>query len=268
MAATTTRISLSRLRVVIGILLWIGAAGGPAEGAREGLPPLPEYSIQRTVGPIVVDGKLDEPSWRAAEPVGPFDSPWYEGERAPRRTQARMLWDDEFLYVGFVVEDEHIVSTFTERDDPVWREDCVEVFVAPDPENVRVYFNFEFNALGTMLDRTSHLDQGLEWNAEGVRVAIVHAGTLNDDSDIDRGWVAEIAIPFQAFKGAARHLPPREGDTWRLNLYRINDESDRQHSVWSHTGTERPSFHEPERFGIVHFTTKPVGTPSADPERR
>jgi hypothetical protein len=249
----------------MGSLLSAGLAMAPAAGAWEGLPPLPEYTIRRTADPIVVDGKLDEPSWRAAEPVGPFRSPWYEGDR-PRATEARMLWDDDYLYVGFVVEDEHITAHLTERDDPVWREDCVEVFVAPDPDNVRIYFNFEFNAIGTMLDRTSYLDQGLEWNAEGVLVAITHDGTLNDASDTDRGWVAEIAIPFQAFAGAARRLPPHDGDTWRLNLYRLNDESDRQHSVWSHTGTERPSFHEPERFGVVRFSSRPVAATPADRE--
>ncbi len=253
--------------VLIGTLLLAGRTAGPVGGAEEALPPLPEYTIRRTVGPIQVDGRLDEPSWRAAKPVGPFDSPWYEGDRKPRATEARMLWDDEYLYVGFTVEDEHITSFYTDRDDPVWREDCVEVFVAPDPDNVPIYFNFEFNALGTILDRTSYLDQGLEWNADGIRVAVTYEGTLNDDSVPDEGWVAEIAIPFRAFAGAARHLPPRDGDTWRLNLYRLNDESDRQHSVWSHTGTERPSFHEPERFGVVHFSTEPAGSPPPDADR-
>jgi hypothetical protein len=67
-----------------------------------------------------------------------------------------MLWDEKNLYVSFVPRDKHVSSILTERDDPVSRDDAVEVFVAPDTADVRQYFNFEFNALGTILDRSPH----------------------------------------------------------------------------------------------------------------
>jgi hypothetical protein len=46
-------------------------------------------------------------------------------------------------------------------------------------------------------------------------------GTLNDESDEDTGFVTEIVIPSGSFVDTAPNVPPKPGDTWRLNLYRI-----------------------------------------------
>jgi len=218
---------------------------------------LPEYTILQTAGPIAVDGMLIERSWQAAEIIDAFVFPWWE-EGAKERTEARILWDDQNLYVAFVAHDRHISAVLTERDDPVSQDDCVEVFVAPDTGEVANYFNFEFNALGTILDRSPRNDRSKTWNAEGVEIGITIDGTLNEESDVDRLWIAEIAIPFATFADFSPQLPPRGGDVWRLNLYRTGGQVDLQYITWSDTRTARPSFHVPERFGIVRFSAAPV----------
>jgi len=219
--------------------------------------PLPEYTIRRAAGPIVIDGKMGEPSWPAAETVGEFMFPWWQaGEK--ERTEARILWDEQNLYVCFVAHDKHISAFFKERDEGVSRDDCVEVFIAPDPSDVSKYFNFEFNALGTILDRSPREKRSADWNAPGIKVAITHDGTLNDDADEDRMWTVEIAIPFDSFAEYCPRLPPADGDVWRLNVYRCGGEVNPQHSAWSNTAAPRPRFHVPERFGVVHFSTQPV----------
>jgi len=86
-----------------------------------------------------------------------------------------------------------------------------------------------------------------------VQVAITVRGTLNDSTDVDHGWIAEIAIPFADIAPYAPHLPQALGDIWRLNLYRIDDRSNRQYSLWSDTRRPRPQFDAPERFGVVRF---------------
>jgi hypothetical protein len=218
---------------------------------------LPEYTILQSAGSITLDGRLDEPSWQAAPTVGDFLFPWWEeGEKEP--TEARLLWDEWNLYVAFVAHDKHISATLTRRDDPVSRDDAVEVFVGPDTAAVGNYFNFEFNALGTILDRSPRDNRSSSWNAEGIVVAIAIDGTLGDESDEDRLWIAEIAIPFASFAEYAPHLPPGEGDVWRLNLYRIGGRVNPQFSVWSDTQTEKPQYHVPERFGVVRFAASPA----------
>lgn len=188
---------------------------------------LPEHTIPQAAGPLTIDGILDEPSWQAAPAVRGFLFPWWEaGAKEP--TEARLLWDNENLYVAFVAHDRHISATLTQRDDPVSRDDAVEVFIAPRPEDVSIYFNFEFNALGTILDRSPRDNRSSDWDADGIVVAITIDGTLNDDTDEDRQWTTEIAIPFDSFAPFADPLPPAPGDTWRLNLYRIERRAGRQ----------------------------------------
>ena len=220
---------------------------------------LPEHTIRRTAGPIAVDGKLDEASWQAAEAIDNFVHPWWqEGEK--QRTEAFLLWDDDHLYVAFIAHDKHISAHYTERDNPVSRDDCVEAFIAPDTSDVTIYFNFEFNTLGTILDRSPRDNRSSKWNAEGIAVKITVDGTLNDHEDLDDKWTTEIAIPFSSFAPYAPHLPPQNGDVWRLNLYRTGGEINPQYITWSNTKTPKPKFHWPERFGIVHFssTTVPI----------
>lgn len=205
-----------------------------------------------------IDGVLGDSAWAAAAIVDSFAFPWWEaGEKQP--TVARLTWDEEALYVAFEAEDRNVSAVQSQRDDPVSRDDCVEVFFAPDSADVSLYFNFEFNALGTILDRSPRRGRSSAWNAAGVQVAITVRGTLNDSTDVDHGWIAEIAIPFADIAPYAPHLPPALGDAWRLNLYRIDDRSNRQYSLWSDTRRPRPQFHAPERFGVVRF----VGPPEA-----
>ena len=224
---------------------------------------LPEQTILRAAGPISIDGVLGEPSWKVAATVGDFQFPWWkEGEK--EQTEARMLWDDVNLYVSFVAQDKHISAVHTERDAPVSQDDCVEVFIMPDTSHVRYYYNFEVNVLGTLLDRFQLAEPTGSFTAD-LSAAVRIDGTLNDNTDTDRLFVTEMAIPFTAFIDTAPHLPPEPGDTWRLNLYRIGGEVNAQYSMWSDTGTEKPKYHVPERFGIVHFSADSVAVKQVVP---
>src|SRR5437867_6379392 len=61
---------------------------------------LSRYEIHRAASPISIDAKLDEPAWQKAAPARDFHfNRWTAGEKEP--TVAKMLWDDENLYVGY-----------------------------------------------------------------------------------------------------------------------------------------------------------------------
>ena len=92
-----------------------------------------------------------------------------------------------------------------------------------------------------------------------VAIATSVDGTLNDDSDADRGWTLEVAIPFENFRKVAQNTPPKPGDVWHMNLNRLGGRTNLQHSQWSPGKTERPNFHAPQYFGRVVFEemTKP-----------
>ena len=62
-----------------------------------------------------------------------------------------------------------------------------------------------------------------DWRLAGLEVAVRLDGTLNDPSDVDRGWTAEVALPWAGLRHLAgpRPLPPRPGDEWRVFLGRF-----------------------------------------------
>ncbi len=189
--------------------------------------------------------------------MGDFRFAWWQ-EGAKEQTQAKLLWDNEFLYLAYRCQDAHIWAKHTERDSPVYQDDCVEVFTAPNPSKPSNYFNIEMNAAGAFLDQHHPDGPGVPmkepWNASGVQIAVTVDGTLNDDSDTDRAWVLEAAIPFTNFVNVAAHTPPQPGDIWHLNLNRLGGQTNPQHSQWSPSKTARPAFHAPQDFGRVVFS--------------
>ena len=219
----------------------------------------PSYTIYRAGTPIVVDGRLDEPAWTAAPDVGAFVFPWYASGKK-EQTVAKLLWDDAHLYAAFICEDAHIWAEHTQRDSPVWNDDTVEVFTAPNPDHPQSYFNIEMNVLGVFLDQFHPDGPGVpvkeEWNGEGIQIKTSIVGTLNDDSDEDRYWILEAAIPFKNFAKVAKHTPPKPGDVWHIGLNRLGGQTNPQYSQWSASKTPKPQFHAPDDFGRVTFSDK------------
>ena len=214
------------------------------------------YSIRYTDSPIKVDGKSDEPQWESAEAVGDFVFTWWNEGDGPRQpTQAKMLWDQNYLYVTFACTDQDLQATRTERDSDVYRDDCVEVFASPEFSRPQNYFNLEMNVLGAQLDnyRPEGTNPDVPWNPDGIRLAVTYDGTLNDSTDTDRGWTLEVAIPFALFRDVISGGVPAPGDRWRLNLNRLDDAM-KLKSQWSQGDRNFPRFHHPEFFGFVEFT--------------
>ena len=267
-------------------------------------PPYPEenlkhYTCYRAVGPIVIDGHLDEESWQKAPRSPRFEDLEEPGRPALFDTQAAMLWDDEHLYVGFWVEEPDIRATLTERDSMICRENDVEVFIAGQD----AYYEFELNALGTIMERFyiwqdrykeagyadipefALIDNGIvdtlgghwsghksergrrwcfrSWDMPGLQWAVHLDGTINDSSDVDRGWFAEIAFPWQGLKHLAgdRSLPAKDGDVWRMDISRfqwIEEGGSRTCPGWAGNSHGVYDSHTPERFTYIHLSEKTV----------
>lgn len=218
------------------------------------------YDIVRTASPIVIDGKLEEAAWQQAPAVGDFDFPWFK-EGTKEQTVAKLLWDDEFLYVSWYAHDRHISASVTQRHGPVSNDDCVEIFISPNPDKVKNYYTFEINAIGTMLNRarTDWWTGPPTWEPEGVRYRATYQGQARkDESSEDTHWIVEAAIPLRNFARDAAHTPPRHGDRWRLNLQRLGGLTNKQASTWAPLPAGVRSFHTPEAFGWVQFVNKPA----------
>jgi hypothetical protein len=218
----------------------------------------PTYQVQRASRPIVVDGKLDDPAWKAAGTIE-FQFPWSTQTGAKQKTIARLLWDDNYLYAGYDCEDTDIVAHYTERDDPTYKDDAVELFINPDPSQT-FYYGMEMNARATLYDYLYVFPKMLlkRINFSGVQLATNIRGTLNQTGDRDQGWSLEVAIPWANFEELAKKLPPEPGSTWTANLNRWDGtEPNRRLSLWSDSGMKAPSPHNPERFGKLVFVKPP-----------
>lgn len=251
-------------------------------------PPEPRgYVCYRANEPIKIDGKLDDRAWASAPWSEPFADIEGEGKPKPRlKTRMKMLWDDQFLYIAAEIEEPHLWATLTEHDCVVFQDHDFEVFLDPDGDNHN-YCELELNAKNTTWDLllTKPYRAGGKalngWEIIGLNSAVHLDGTLNDPSDVDRGWTVEIAWPWKGLKELSSvPVPPSDGDQWRINFSRVEWDMDvvdgkyqkvkgrPEHNwVWSPQGVI--DMHRPERWGYIQFSNAKPGSVDfrSDPDR-
>ncbi|HUT74494.1 MAG TPA: carbohydrate-binding family 9-like protein [Armatimonadota bacterium] len=220
---------------------------------------VPTYIIRRTPQPIAVDGVLNEAVWRRIEPVAAFSL--LDGSPPDFETEVKLCWDDRYLYVAFCCVDNDIWGTYTKRDQPLFDQEVVEIFLNPSGDLVN-YFELEVSPRNVIWDGKVHSPDRRpsekwradpRWNCEGMLTGVRVVGTLDDRSDLDQLWTVEMAIPFDAVAGRA----PTDGERWRGNLYRIDRGERDEYSCWSPTRAGLPNaFHHAERFGWFVFSAR------------
>lgn len=225
------------------------------------------YVCYRTDGKLKIDGKLDEVSWQKAKPTAPFVDISGEGFPTPKyETTAKMLWDDEYLYIGAMLQEDDIKARLTQRDTIIYYDNDFEVFIDPDWDGHN-YFEIETNARGVifdlMLDRPYRSGGNfmVQWDCPGLKLAIHREGTLNKSKDKDKYWSVEMAIPHKALTMNFNN-PLKAGNCWRINFSRVQwlkAGGPEENWVWTPTG--KVDMHMPDRWGYLFFADEKVGTP-------
>jgi len=179
-----------------------------------------------TPGPVKIDGRLEDAAWQKADNLL-FYVP-VANETPISKTEARILWDDNYFYVGFKAYDRDIWSYLEDRDSNTCSEDVLEVFFKPYADK-EPYFNFEINALGTVYD-AYNLVRGAggqdqhrwrAWDCKGLKTGIFIKGTLNDPAIEDEYWQLEVAVPFASLPLLEGNAP-KPGDKWMFHLARYD----------------------------------------------
>ena len=255
------------------------------------------YTAYHLGEPLKIDGKLDEPAWQKA-PRSPRFKDILTGQPALHSTDATVVWDETNLYIGYRVEEPLVRASFTNHNAPIWQENDVEFFIAGRD----AYYEFEINALNTTYEVFFIWEEAYErggfatspefaranlrpfngvgfsthprgkrlahfnWSFPGMQTAVFVDGTLNDDTDRDRGWTVELALPWKGLESIAksdgRALPPKEGDEWRMDFSRFNKYKEASPAkdsggwVWTRHGIW--DSHIPECFARIRFTTNDV----------
>jgi hypothetical protein len=262
------------------------------------------YRISQTTPIDRIDGNLDKPAWCKA-PKSPRFVDMVDGRPGFYDTRMASLWDDQFWYIGFWLEEPFVEAQHTQRDALIFQESDVEVFI----DGGDCYYELEINALATLYEvmfiwrdahtRGSRFDTPAfdvskaftfggnydreitsfwhgthprgtrwaftDWDFPGLQVAVQVQGTLNNHSDIDKGWTVEIALPWSGMTPLAngRSLPPQSGDTWRAFFGRFQKlmnagQEVQPHPAWVLSAHGTYDTHQTDCFPYVTFSGQTI----------
>lgn len=243
---------------------------------------LPTYSCPRVLDEFLLSRELDrEPCIRVTpaalgdvEQLHPLDS---RGKLESARTLYAACFTETHLLIAFRCLDEDVWGTYSRRDDPLYEEEVVEVFLCPTGD-LRHYYEFEVSPRNVVFDAKVHspdlnrrtMNVDTSWDCSGLETFVRVDGILHSTPPAARveewksrgveeteerqsppgSWTVDLWIPFSAFPKVS---PPKSGDVWRANFYRIDRGDPPEFTAWSPTLETPPNFHVPERFGYLQF---------------
>lgn len=149
-----------------------------------------------------IDGKLTEATYSNSIPIELVNSKngmIVTDENC--QTRAWVFHDDRNFYIAFECTDRHIWTNYTDRDQHLWKEEAVEVFIDTD-DRPNDYVEIEVSPVNILFDSyivdPKNIDVAgtSEFDLDKIRTAVSVIGSLNDDSDNDKMWQVEIAIPL------------------------------------------------------------------------
>jgi hypothetical protein len=181
------------------------------------------YEAPATPTPPNIDGDLTDEVWSRALQIDQFYAYKSGGDPAASDGFARILWDQNNLYLGLRMVDDNILpSTVVSGrggfDGPLYEGDVIEFFVRQSSNSPR-YHEFEWSPNGDVFD--SRFDSvrfgspGTAWNS-GFQSAVQVDGTTNDATDTDRSWTVEASIPLSSLD------PIDEQSEWFFTIARYD----------------------------------------------
>ncbi|HEY0371828.1 MAG TPA: carbohydrate-binding family 9-like protein [Thermoanaerobaculia bacterium] len=196
---------------------------------------------------------MDDP-WATPAECSPVRLRRATDAAAPRLATSVAVWyDDEYLSVLYSAADDHIRATYHRHDDPLYEQDVVEVFLAPD--TLKQYFEIEINPHGVVFDAIIESPHGtrqgmatdVTWTCDGLLVALRKVFESSGAMTVD----TLARIPFRALERSV----PADGETWRGNFFRIDrhPEHGDEFSAWQATMKTPADFHVAAAFGVLRF---------------
>ncbi len=208
MAGSST---IHRLWCVIVAAAWLLAAPGWIDAADTSASARHVAALQAGEA-LTIDGRLDEPAWRTAEPATDFvQQEPAEGRPATRRTEVRFVYDDTTLYVGatlFDAEPGRAITDELRRDFDERSGDLFGIVLDTFLDGHNSY-GFLTNPGGAQRE-VQAFDNGEKNDASWNGAWLVRTGMQAD------AWIVEAAIPFKTLR-----FPDRPEQQWGLNLVRI-----------------------------------------------
>lgn len=215
------------------------------------------YTIKKAKGLVNLTSSFNEGAWKDAENLSIALVQERSSVHHPI-VNARLLYDSKGIYIRFEVQDRYVRAVQTEYQASVCGDSCVEFFV--QPKNRKDYYNFEMNAIGTLLlynvvDPTRGPKGFADYSAvpaekiQGMSIATSLHGVIDPEITDPVDWSLAAFIPFSVFDLDAEVV---SGDVWRANLYKCADKTSHPHWITAYPITYL-NYHLPECFQEVVF---------------
>ena len=201
-----------------------------------------QINIQRTFEPIKIDGDLNEPIWLTAQKATNFWQKWpKDNAKAIRNTIAKVAFDDNFLYVAFIVEDtgKSVIQSL-KRDFGHDGQDGVAVVLDPLNLHTNGLF-FVVNAYNAQSEDQLSANGNISWSWDNK--------WFSATQQTSKGWTAEMAIPFKTLRYDASKK------NWGINFIRIDTKSN-EYSAWTPIPVNFSS-HDLGYTGVMYWNETP-----------
>ena len=216
------------------------------------------YKVSKAKDTVNIDADWVKPAW---QDIPAIELKNWMGHSEPHerpQTKVKLLYDDDYIYVIFQVEERYIKCVRTKRQSDVHRDSCVEFFFTPKSGIESGYFNLEINCGGTMLFRYRNAageKHDIESNdCDKIKLAHSMPAVIPIEIISPTVWTLEYRIPIATL---GKYLPadkPSPGVKWRANFYKCAGDSSHPHYMtWAQIDYPIPNFHLPQFFGTLEF---------------
>ena len=208
-----------RTLIVVCAIGLLAFADSPAFGQPDSA--RPRIKALRIDGDLELTGKLSDPRWKDTQPIEiGFEVMPGENIPAPQRTLVRILYNLDYVYIGF---------------------DCKDT----DPSAIRAHVTdrdkiYDDDFVGVMLDTYGDFQRSYEFlvNPYGIQADLMRVGNNEDDSfdtvwktaaDMNNsGWTAEMAVPLKSLR-----FPSVREQHWAVLFFRIYPRTSRHQLSWT-----------------------------------
>ncbi len=165
-----------------------------------------------------------------------------------------IAYSDNEIFLKYYITEDYFKAEKTATNQMVCEDSCVEFFVSPEDDGI--YYNMEFNAIGTCLlgtgtERANSKKAGPEIISKIRRLTTAGSEPVKEKTG-KYSWSITIAIPFEVF--FHHQVKDLRGKVFRANFYKCGDKLTVPHYVtWNPVATEKPDYHQPEHFGLLKF---------------
>lgn len=216
------------------------------------------YKVVKLERPMKIDADWNKEQWKNTKTIS-IEKHMGGIPRFQPVVEAKMMYDDNNVFVIFRVKDRFVQSTVQEYNGSVSENSCVEFFFSPDSSYPLKYFNLEINAGGTPL--IFYISK--PWNdfikldsTDIGKIEIAHSLPKKVDPEITEPvtWTIEYRVPLDMLKKYSNITKPGPGVTWKGNFYKTGSKtSNPNYMTWSFVDHPTPNFHLPQFFGTLKF---------------